>query len=389
MKPPKWRPLDSDVVDNPYPYLRDLRVHHPIFRSQTGEWVVSSYNLVREILTNKSQFAAGNRLHWMQQAADYAEKKGLDYQSIPSSLQSFILFKNPPEHTRMRKWIHQHWRSDVDNMDLIEELLHKKGDFDFVEQFAKPLPLLSISNVLGIPRNDAKELKTLSYELIRAMDLYLSFKDLQQIANAARKLMEYFTERVRNPDLLEDGILKNLMEDTSLDLSEDQLASACIFLFIAGQETTSAFLSTMSMHLSDDKRHAQLQEYSAVQVVEEILRFDPPVQLLGRIAAKNTELDANVIEESSTLTLCIGAANRDESVFEKPDEICFDRSSNAHMAFGVGIHRCLGDQMAMNLASQYVAYLQNDNRRLRIGHDISWDRHISVRRIKKMNVRYA
>jgi len=393
-----WRPLDADVIANPYPYYKFLQEEHPVFQAQTGEWIITRYNDIKNILGDKNRFKVGNRLEWMKHATIYAREKGLNYSSTPKALQSFVLFKNPPEHTEYRKWIHQHWKehpfTNEEIWEIIDGLMENINliGFDFVSEFAKPLPLLAISKVLGIPLKDSPQLKSWSYDVIKAMDLYLKVSDLERIKIATSHLLQYFMKIVTQPELVEsNGIIYQLISDNSLDLTNEQLASLFIFLFIAGQETSSAFLSTMLYNLGNDQGSFNEITSGRVSVktsIKELIRFDPPVQLLGRINTKTVELNGVTIPAKSNFTLCIAAGNRDPEIFENPDQIDLKRSDNFSLAFGYGIHRCLGESLALDIAESTLNHISSHYREIKISKysEVEWEKNISIRRLKKLDV---
>jgi len=393
-----WRPLDADVIANPYPFYKNLQETNPVFQSQTGEWIITKYNDIKNILGDKNRFKAGNRLQWMEHAAIYAKEKGYDYFDISKALQSFLLFKNPPQHTEYRKWIHQHWKEHPYKEEKLSEIIHglikniNPNRFEFVSTFAKPLTLLAISKVLGIPLKDSFQLKSWSLDAIKAMDLYLKVSDLERIKIATSHLLQYFMKVITQPELVEsNGIIYKLISDNSLDLANEQLASLFIFLFIAGQETSSAFLGTMLYNLGSDQGSFNEITSGRVSVktsIKELIRFDPPVQLLGRINTKTVELNGVTIPPKSNFTLCIAAGNRDPGIFENPDQIDLKRSENFSLAFGYGIHRCLGESLALDIAESTLNHISSHYREIKISKnsEVEWEKNISIRRLKKLEV---
>lgn len=391
-----WRPLDADVIANPYPFYKQLQKEHPVFQAQTGEWIITRYADIKNILGDKNRFKAGNRLQWMKHATSYAKEKGLDYSNIPKALQSFVLFKNPPQHTEYRKWIHQNWEEHPfipgEIFGVIEELFNNANlsGFDFVSAIAKPLPLIAISKILGISLEDSPQLKSWSYDVIKAMDLYLKVSDLQRINKAAFHLLHYFTEIAEHPEVLDkSGIIYKLISDNTLNLTYEQLASAFIFLFIAGQETSAAFLSTMMYHLGNEQNffnEVASGLASANASVNELFRFDPPVQLLGRINTEEVEINDIKIRPESTFTLCIAAGNRDPEIYENPEKIILTRSENPSLAFGYGIHRCLGESMAIDIAESALNYVSSHFHEIKISDNLEWENNISIRRLKSLEV---
>lgn len=392
-----WRPFDRKHIANPYSMYKRLREEDPIHLSQTGEWIITRYEDTRNILRS-NDFLVGNRFEWLKKGIDYFKYKDLDFSAIESAMQGFILFLNPPHHTRIRKFIHQVWNTrNVESIirDNLDQLLSKTSDqIDLVKDLAKPLPAMTISKILGLPPNDYAYLKEQGSVMIKALDLYISFKDILNINEASKNFIMYFKkiviEKESQPD---EGIVSKLVQLNKKEgtLSNDELVSTCILLFIAGEETSIGLMSTGLYNLlAHPKALEQLRsDHSKIpDAIEELLRYDSPVQIVGRISGKDVTLGNKQIKAGDTLTICLGSANRDSDIFERPDEFLIDRKDNKHIAFGGGAHYCLGDWLARIQTQLMIEALLKRFKILELIDAVpEWNNNLAIRTLARLPVK--
>ena len=394
-----WRPFDRKHITNPYAMYKRLREEDPVHLSQTGEWVITRYEDTRNILRS-NDFLVGNRFEWLKKGIGYFKYKEMDFSSIENAMKGFILFLNPPHHTRIRKFIHQVWNTrEVEGIirNNLEQLLSKpSGQFDLVHELGKPLPAMTISKILGLPANDYAYLKEQGSVMIKALDLYISFKDILRINDAAKNFIEYFKkivqEKENHPD---EGIVSKLVQLNKQEgtLNDDELISTCILLFIAGEETSIGLMSTGLYNLLVHPEILQQlrNNHSKIpNVLEELLRYDSPVQIVGRIAGKDCTLGGKSIKAGETLTICLGSANRDSEVFDRPDEFLPDRTENKHIAFGGGAHYCLGDWLARIQTQLMIEALLNQFRKIELIDAMpEWNNNLAIRTLVKLPVKIS
>lgn len=350
-----WRPFDRHYIANPYDMYRQLRESDPVHKSQTGEWIITQYEDTRNVLRSPD-FLVGNRFEWLKKGIGYFKYKDMDFTSIEQAMQGFILFLNPPHHTRIRKFIHQVWNGreveSIIHQNLQTLLDKKKGQLDLIHDLGKPLPAMTIGKILGLEEKDYTYLKELGSVMIKALDLYISFKDILQINEAAGNFMKYFEKVIQHKEQYPDeGIISKLVQLNKQEhvLNEQELVSTCILLFIAGEETSVSLMGTGLYNLlSHPERMMKIREDRTLlpTALEELIRYDAPVQIVGRIAGKDCELHGREIKAGDTLTVCLGSANRDPEVFDRADDFIIYRDPNKHLGFGGGAHYCLGDWLA-------------------------------------------
>ena len=241
---------------------------------------------------------------------------------------------------------------------IIEELLDaaaKKGRFDLIADLAYPLPVMVIAEMLGVPAQDRAEFKAWSDDLSAVLagdPAALPDGTLSRVMAARAELVDYFraiaaTRRLSPGNDLLSALVQ--AEEEGGRLSEDELYSTLVLLLVAGNETTTNLIGNGMLALlkHDDERRRVWSDPTLVPTaVEEMLRFDSPIQFTTRLAKANLEIHDTTIREGEWLYLVIGAANRDPAQFPDPDRFDVGRSANKHIAFGAGAHFCLGAPLA-------------------------------------------
>ena len=393
-----WDPFNKQNFKNPYPMYHKLRSIDPIYHAQTSEWIFTKYDDIKTVLHEK-RFVVGNRLEWMKKGIHYFKNKNIDFQPIADAMNCFVLLLNPPQHTRVRRLMITAWNDrQVTGIisEYIDQLLHpvKKGSFDLINDYALPLPSMTISRIMGLPLKDFLKLKALSLGILQSMNLYISYKKLVEINRAAKEFIEYLSNYVqfRRPNLKNDLVSKiiKLNAEDHEPLTDQQLISICIFLFVAGGETTVSLVGTGTLNLlTNPQQFEKLNNHMELmpRTVEELLRFDSPVQLIGRIASEDCEFGGKGIKKGDTLTLCLGAANRDPEIFPDPDLLDIERWPNHHLSFGTGIHRCMGDWLAKIQGRLALTALFKNFPGLTLKKvPVRWNSHLAVRQLETLPV---
>ncbi|MFG2863997.1 cytochrome P450 [Streptomyces sioyaensis] len=309
---------------------------------------------------------------------------------------------NPPDHTRMRALVSQAFtRRRVERLaprieELTDELFtameRTPGPVDLIEGLATPLPVAVISELLGVPTEDRHRMLTWSHAVARALvpDFLLPPGAAEQEAQARREFTDYLrelvVERRRAPG---DDLLSALVtvHDDGDVLTENELLATCTLLLIAGHETTVNLIGNGTLALL---RHpdqlARLRSDPALtdNAVEELLRYDSPVQLTVRFALQDAEVAGVPVPAGSTLLLLIGAANRDPAAYEHPERLDIGRASLRHLAFGQGIHFCLGAPLARLETQIALRMLLARAPQLRLAGEPEWKDHITLRGLSRL-----
>ncbi len=354
----KFHPFLPEFRRNPYPTYARLRREAPVYRSRIlGGWILTRHRDIVAVLTdprssvnrrNAEMFRKFNPFDSL--TPDFAE-----------AIFRNLLMLDAPDHTRLRKLVVkaftprmvQRLRGRIEQ--LVDELLDQvepAGRMDFVRDFAYPLPVIVIAEMLGLPPEDRDRLKVWSDDVATLLDPFQATNGMQGAEDAFFGLKAYlepiFADRRREP---RDDLISALVaaREGSDALSNAELLSLCTILLAAGHETTTSLLGNAVLALLQhpDQRQ-QLREDPSLgrAAVEEFLRYDSPVQLTDRVATEDMEIDGKPVRKGELVGLILGAANRDPEVFRDPDRLNFDRGDIPHVAFSHGAHFCLGAQLA-------------------------------------------
>ena len=344
----------AGFVDDPYPVYAALRRHAPVHRLGDGGVLLTRH---ADLLTVYRSGSASSRKH-----REFAPRLGVGtpiYEHHTTSL----VFSDPPLHTRVRHILmgalsqRAIARMEAGVSALVGRLLDALEDApapDLVEHFAAQIPVEVIGNLLAVPHEFRAPLRGWSLDILSALEP-VPTPAMLAAANAAvlafsELLRGLVAERRRRPGNPEEDVLTRLIQgDTEGTLGEDELLHNCIFLLNAGHETTSNLIGN-GLHALLAHREAweRLRDEPALinTAVEELLRFESPLQLNNRQALADIDLGHAVLPAGSFITLAVGAANRDPAVFVQPQRLDIARHPNPHLAFGQGSHACSGMNVA-------------------------------------------
>lgn len=394
-----WRPLEIDYIRNPYKMYQALRFTDPVYLSQTREYIITGYNDVKQILKSDA-YESGNRLTWLKKGVAYFDNKEEDLRAIYQAMNSFILMLNDEHHLRIRNFVMKSWNNrEVDGIiqENIQMLLDQIDDseFDFVSTFAQPLPVYTISRILGVPVKDCRYLIDLGVAMTKTLDLYISLKDLVLMNKAAKEFIAFFREQIRQKtDRPDDALLSKMIQRNraeNVGLSEDELVSVAIFLFTAGEETSASLISNALLNLLRHPEQLNLlrEDPSLIEsAIEEVLRYDSIVQLLGRVSKKEVVLRDKIIPAGATMTLVVASANRDEEIFESADQFLIARKPNRHLSFGSGVHYCLGDWLGRRQSQLAIGNFIRRFATISLpDQELTWYRNLAVRRLNSLKIK--
>lgn len=347
-----------DHIHDPYPVLAAARKKHPVFwEPELNAWVVLEHDLVAKAFKDV-RFSSDRVSKFRDKFADESLVQ------LFNTLSHLMLQQDEPSHTRLRNLVHYAFkRTAVGTYEreiqrLAEDLLKssvRSGTLEFVSEFAVPLPILVISEIVGIPATDRAQVKAWcdAFSIV-ALNFYANITDeqLKSGAEAVAAFTDYL--RIKVSELRahpKDDILSALVhaEEGGDTLSLDELAANTLLLLNAGNETTTCLLTNGLLALiRNPETMARLRRDPALipNAVEEMLRYDSPIQFIGRLATTDIELGGENIRDGDTVLLALGAAGRDPKNFDAPDELQIDRHPIQHVSFGSGHHICAGLQLA-------------------------------------------
>lgn len=354
------RMFGPEMHEDPYAAYGRLLRKQPVFRDETLKaWIVTRHADVVAGFKDRRLSSTGR--------TDLSRRRYSDPSLGPlfDTLDNNLTNNDDPVHSRLRKLVHFAFqRAEIvryeplirDRVDGLIDAGLARGRMDFVHDFAVPLPIMVISAIVGIPEEDREQVKTWcdDYSFV-AINHYteISEERLLRALNSVLAFKAYLKDKAdghrRAPA---DNLLSHLVrveEEDGGRLSLDELLSNVLLLLNAGNETTTGLLANgLLALLRNPDQLAQLRAEPSLipSAVEEFLRYDPPVQFMGRIAAEDLELGGQEIAKGDLVLLVIGASGRDSSAFEGAEGLDVTRERNRHVAFGHGPHICSGMQLA-------------------------------------------
>jgi pimeloyl-[acyl-carrier protein] synthase len=348
-----FNPMDPQFVADPYPTYHRLRAEDPVHRSPLGFWILTRYDDVVAVLRDP-------RFAKEAIAAFVAARFGKPVPAIGLSM----LDRDPPDHTRLRGLVNKAFTPRVVEalrpriQQIVDELLQRlvgAGAMDLIEDFAYPLPVTVICEMLGVPVADHERFKGWGLDIARGLDAILLPPDSEVARRSLASrhaLADYFRELIAKRRSAPRGDLLSALiaaEEAGDKLSEDELLATCILLLVAGHETTVNLIGNGTLALlrhPDQLRRLREDPGLIASAVEELLRYDGPVQRTARIPSEDVTIRGKTLAKGELVMPFIGAADRDPAQFPDPDRLDITRVDNRHIAFGWGIHFCLGAPLA-------------------------------------------
>ncbi|MDQ1397182.1 MAG: hypothetical protein QOG64_2441 [Acidimicrobiaceae bacterium] len=350
-----------EIHHDPYPYYDWLRREHPMHQTAYGAWVVSRHADATRVLRDPtfSSNSFGNNENFAAIRPMLEEQLGIG--ELLRLQERAMLFLDPPDHTRLRRLVSKAFstravdalrpRAEEVVAGLLDDI-EAKGEMDVICDLAYPLPITMICEMIGVPVADRELFEQWTPSAVKVLDPSDDFSLLQEANEAITHFVDYFRDliasrrRAPGEDLL-SGLIA--AEDEGDRLTEQELLSTLILLLIAGHETTVNLIGNgMLALLRHQDQLSRLRSDPALigSAVEEMLRFDSPVQLTGRTALAEQEVAGETVAKGSEVIVLLGAANRDPQQFPNPDGLDIGRGDRNHIAFGGGIHVCLGAPLA-------------------------------------------
>lgn len=371
------------MLSNPFPVYARLREEAPVAWSEQWQaWVVSRYEHVEPSLKDKENLSNENRQALLFSGLPHQQQEDLS-QLRHYFAQKDVIGSDPPDHTRMRSLVQKAFtpRMIANLKPRIEALADElvgaaaaKGEFDFVDEIAHPLPIILIAEMMGAPPEDRHLFKHWSADILGFQGSGRTQYDTALVSQQSlTELFEYMTvlveERRREP---KDDLITALAlaEEDGARLSRDELLATCNTILTAGHETTTNLIGNMVRELLL-RPHAwgEVQDDQSLipGAVEESLRLDAPKQRNFRRIKKTHEFAGVTLNENQMIFQLIGSANRDPDVFADPDAYDIHRhNAKDHLSFGIGIHFCLGAALARTEASVVLEALIRHTPNLRI-----------------------
>ena len=354
-----FRPDAPDFLADPFPMYRRLREEDPVHWSpRMKSWILTRYEDVKRVLLDREISSDRMRPFFAALPGSEAARIG----EVMRFLSTWMVFRDPPEHTRLRRLTSKVF--NVQSMhamrpkveEISDWLLGRIGErdrIDFIADYAGPLPALVIMAMLGVPRERLAMVKALSDDMALFIGSARAGPDKYEIVEkATREMALFFRELIshkrRKPD---SDVLSQLisLEDGGDRLTEDELVATCILLLFAGHETTTNHIANGLLALlrfPGELEALRADPSLAARAVEELLRYDGPAGVQTRVVTRTNDIRGRELKEGDRVFLMLSAANRDPEAYPDPDRLMLKRDGLPHLAFGFGMHICLGFPLA-------------------------------------------
>ena len=355
-QPFKFNPYEPEYRNNIYEIYDYMRSHEPVHQGLFKEWYLTRYTHVKAVF-HDPRFEEVSIPEIISNKSQYLQNKGKNLDALVKSVEQWLFFLAPPEHTRMRSLVSKAFKSQnfqhhqFQVQEIANNLINKikqQGSFDLISDFAEQLPAQARAQMLGLPSEDSRLLQRWSKPLVHAFDAFASLKICNTLNEVALESTEYFraliAERRRHPrsDLISALIA---VEKDGEKLTEQEILSTCSMLTAAGISATAAAIGNSVLALLRHPEQLELlinNPEILPTAIEELIRYDSAVQFVVRRPTEVVEIRETTIHPYENVILCVGAANRDSEQFFQPDQLDLFRKNNQHLSFAAGIHMCIG-----------------------------------------------
>ena len=330
--------LSADLLADPYPLYKSLRESRPVHFDQLRQsWVLARYHDVERVLRDDAHFTAE--------------------QGVPNSM----LVSDPPRHTRLRGLVSKAFtpRTVRQLRPRIQEIAGSvldavagRTEFDVIDEFAYPLPITVIAELLGVEPEHRDFFRIQSQKIALSLGPNADPRVAERATEGRAELVRYFNGLIarRRVDPRDDIVTAMIgAEDRGDVLNHGEMLAMLLLLLVGGHETTVNLIGNGLLALLRNPDQLEMfrdEEGIERQAVDELLRYDPPAQYTGRIARKEVEIGGQTIRTGDRVRLILASANRDAEVFDEPDRLDLTRNPCDHLSFGIGVHFCLGAELA-------------------------------------------
>jgi cytochrome P450 len=401
-QPVAYNPFEPGFTDDPYPQFAALRAADPVHQTMFGIWAIFGYDDIYALLRDPSLSVEDRYAHPTPLTELTASVVDLD--DGQSRGQDAMLNRDPPDHTRLRRLVSkaftprtiQRFRERV--QALVDESLDRAadaGELELIGDFAFPLPFNVITEMLGMPDTgiDGDEVRALSGQIVRNLEPVLDPETLLAVEAAGQRMYELLTQAIEaKRSQPGDDLLSALIaaEEDGDKLTQGELLDQVALLYIAGHETTVNLIGNGTHALlrhPDQLARLRADTDGLIQkAVDELLRFDAPVQMSRRITIDAVELGGRSIEPGAFVVVALASANRDPAHFgPTADALDLGRSdASSHLAFGGGHHYCLGASLAKLEAQVAIGSLVRRFPTIELAGDPAWNGRINLRGLQHL-----
>ncbi|MEB3370991.1 cytochrome P450 [Saccharopolyspora mangrovi] len=383
--PVRFNPFSAEFRHDPYPVYRRLREARPVHRTM-GMWVLTGHAEVRQVLRDRT-FGAGLIPELIDRQARRLAQD--DITTIQHLARKSLVFTDNPDHARLRGLVNRVFTAGAVAglrplvTEIAEELVGRAwadGGMDAIADLAAPLPSTVMSRWLDLPDELSVQVAQWTHDIRFLLEPGLmSHADFAHVCHVvqefADRLGSLVAERRSKPG---DDLVSSLLAAETVGgdrLSDAEIVFVCMMCFVAGNETTKSLIGNgLLALLRHPQQDALLRDDPGLipGAVAEMLRYDSPLQQTKRVATRTVEVSGQLIEQGDQVLLCLGAANRDPALCDRPEEFDITRDAQSHLAFGHGMHGCLGGLLAVLQAEVVFERLYRHAESLRLDSD-NWE----------------
>jgi cytochrome P450 len=398
----QFNPTSAEFRRDPYPVYARFRAEDPVHRNPLGAWLLTRYEDVSAVLRDP-QYGAHDISANLRSKKRFFGDPG-QIEPLADAIEQWLMLINPPDHTRLRKLVNRPFtptaikglRPRVEA--LVAELIGKvraTGTIDLVNDLAEPLAVGMISHILGVPEEGQGQVLRWTDGISRVLDPLRSLEEYAEMNQVAGEFAEYFRElfRRRRAEPADDLISALIHAESDAEVTEKELLSVCMLLFASGEKTTVNLIGNGMLALLRHRDQLELlRAHPEVMdsAIQELLRYDSPVQLSTRVPKHEVSFGGKTIPAGSLLFVSLAAANRDSERFPDADRLDLRRGDNRHLAFSAGIHYCLGSALALLEGEVALGAVVNQLGELELEEDgVEWQKEIIFRGPRRLPVRFT
>jgi cytochrome P450 len=400
---PEFNPLNPAFRAHPYPFYDDLRTNEPVHVTPFGMVVLTRYEDVSSTLKNPDFSRDIDKY-----STDASTQVRRDRRERNRNRTKSILNLDPPDHTRLRRIVSKSFTPSAMErlrprmVQLVNEVLNKAADnggMELIDDLAFPVPFQIISDLLDMPTSRSDELRNWSQIITNSLEPAATDEELLASDKAVEELVPYLTTIIEDRRKhLGDDMLSSLItaEESGEQMTTEELMAFLVLLYIAGHETTVNLIGNGTLALLNNPSQQNIVRQNGLQPqhIDELLRFDGPVQHTVRIPLKEVHYTVgdttHTVQPGTMVLTSLGAANHDSSMFADPHTLRLDRdNSHRHMAFASGIHYCLGSALAKLETEVAVGSLFTRFKNIIIEGEPTWRDRITIRGVNQLKLTFS
>ncbi len=392
--------LSPSFFGNPYPFYAAIRAIDPVHWSdKTKSWIVTSYEDVYKGL-RRPVFTAKRTSSYM---TTLSGENRASLEDLENFYSQWLMYMEEPDHGRIKKLTNRPFSPQAvekqtvlveQRADILVASLFNKKEMDILTDFATPLALYAMGNMLGIPEEDYPLILKWSHDLVGFLGARNDVEKAKETQKTLGELSEYLEPVLaQGPDTIESDLLSVLVRGRQDGvLSDEELLAVVANILIDGHEPMANVITNGMLAILQNSEQLQLLQQNPsliVSAVEEVIRFDPPFQYAARTALADTILGRKQIKAGDRVQFMLGAANHDPNKFDNPDALDITREPNPHSSFGFGIHYCPGARLGRTVVEKGIQALVQKLPQIQLSESqLQWQQSLGYRGLKCLKVNW-